>query len=209
MMSYSDFKRLRRKGSFTLLELLIVVAIIAILAGLLLPALNSVRSKAQSIYCQNNLKQLGLAFKTYSNDFKRIPRVCIMPSKRSSAEKTFGNPEYIPSIRELLAGELKGSEKVFRCPSDHGTSFDPVADYTDEDDDTAGKNDASEYVSSNDGKSDFEREGSSYEFNTWLRRISDRSRSMLMHDYRPYHGKAGSPGAANYLFADGHVGDFK
>ena len=194
---------------FTLIELLVVVAIIAILAGILMPTLNSARNKAQSIYCQNNLKQLGIAFKTYSNDFKRVPRVCIMPSKRSDAEKAFGNASYIPSIRELLEDELKGATKVFRCPSDHGTSYDPIADYTDEDDDSAKKNESSEYVSSSDGKSDYEREGSSYEFNSHLRRVSDRSKSMLMHDYRPYHGKAGSPGAANYLFTDGHVGDFK
>ena len=60
---------MRRRVRFTLVELLVVIAVIAILAGLLLPALNSAREKANSIRCVNNLSQLMKGQQLYASDF--------------------------------------------------------------------------------------------------------------------------------------------
>ena len=64
-----DRKETKMKKCFTLIELLITIAIIAILAGMLLPALSRARDKATSMQCMNNVKQLTIGNLTYASDF--------------------------------------------------------------------------------------------------------------------------------------------
>ena len=56
------------KKNLTLIELLIVLAITAILATVIFPVLSSARGKAKKILCKNNLKQFGIAFAMYARD---------------------------------------------------------------------------------------------------------------------------------------------
>ncbi len=100
---------------FTLIELLVVIAMIAILAGMLLPALNQARERANSISCVNNLKQIGTAINFYAmdqNDFLPIPKY---------GPGEYANNYWVTSIVPYLAqaAQKAGDDygKSLLCPS--------------------------------------------------------------------------------------------
>lgn len=101
-------------GGFSLPELLIVLAIGGLLAGLLLPALQQAVAKSRDAACQSNLRQIGLAFALYEGDNERaLP----LPWNSTTGYYWFHN----------LLGQVKGttkylsSPKVLTCPASTGT----------------------------------------------------------------------------------------
>ena len=102
--------------NFTLIELLIVIAIIAILASMLLPALNTAREKAKEIACVNNLKQIGLGFINYTSDFdEQMPDYdSTLPKGYKTWNGVYVMGNYIAYDRKITDKEMIGG--VLVCP---------------------------------------------------------------------------------------------
>ena len=193
--------------NFTLVELLTVIAIIAILAGLLFPAMGKIRGKTRLTQCAGNLRQIGIGFSSYMTEFKdTFPVAATKPTVNT----------FLPCIADVLKTHIGDNRKVFLCPSD----ILPEKAYS----------------GNTADKTFFESEGCSYEYASMLggRKLGSKmgwgnmssSERVVMFDYECFHrtssflsinqdesssankiNVASKGGAKNYLFADWHVND--
>jgi prepilin-type processing-associated H-X9-DG protein/prepilin-type N-terminal cleavage/methylation domain-containing protein len=133
-------KRTRRLGGlmrhkslwstqFTLIELLLVIAIIAILAAILLPVLKTAREKAKALTCTNSLKQFGIAHVMYINDYNGFWAAGIKNCSYSTITDNWPSKlyPYISKKKNINYNEQKNS--IWFCPSEPNDAWPDNAWY--------------------------------------------------------------------------------
>jgi prepilin-type N-terminal cleavage/methylation domain-containing protein len=102
-----------RSKAFTLIELLVVISIIALLVGILLPALGAARKTAQSAVCMSNLRQVGTTYALYDATFEGF----LPPYRIYRSDSPFG--QRFPYWFQYLPNSYLGDNKdISKCPSD-------------------------------------------------------------------------------------------
>src|SRR5215469_9046696 len=94
------------RRAFTLVELLVVIAVIGILIALLLPAVQAAREAARRSQCQNNLKQIGLAVSLYESTFNALPPGGFYPIAAVAPDSYSVHARILPFVEEANSYQL-------------------------------------------------------------------------------------------------------
>ncbi|HTH49182.1 MAG TPA: type II secretion system protein [Candidatus Limnocylindria bacterium] len=167
------------RRAFTLIELLLVMAVIAVLAGLLLPTLGGVTERGRSTACLSNLRQIGIGLRLYLDENgNRMP---VMQNRSRNTNLVVTN-----AIYDVLGRQL-GNPGVLHCPSDRQRYFEDIG---------------SSY------SWNFLLNGQRADMLRVMGRPVKENGIALFSDQVEFHSARGKGKGKNYLYADGAVKTF-